>query len=568
MRILVLIAALASTVRCALGQDGDAMTDTIEESTTPQTPYKPPTPFNNQHTLMIPLVPHNGGVHYSMTVNVGEVYDFDLGKLRPTRVRSIIIDTASSDFAMFPIELQPEHSYDPFDANTTTTAKQISIVDSKGDTYKFSHQVTIDGYRKIFSNSHAFNDFVSLNTYRATVSSPPFELQVNGTIIYAENETTSYVNPQWPISHDFSNWSAYSGIFGLSHNLLAVLNSSFVSMMNKLVEMGAANVFSLDLRGGGVESSRLYMGGGPRIPSDKGYQMVWSERQPFDLSTLVHHTFPIFDLSVCGINMFGNFTSNYFAIIDTGGSCLGLPETFYEELFVWLGNAFLRDLDEVSKKPNWRPAVYLREDFPISSLPSITFKLSEDGPVFSIDLRRLVLPKRQVKVFQKVYEDDGFDLLHPMCIYNIELGGFDRIPGGTFRGNIQPPDLYSRKIVFGSLAVTALRTLVAFNLTSARVGLIHDPGIVPRIKGPACIDPDICVGGQTYFAPLNMCEDPSCDAYFLRALDRETMTCNTTIYAYLVGGVLLVLFVAVEVWTENSKATLKKRMNAVLERTP
>merc|ERR1712139_59843 len=86
-------------------------------------------------------------------------------------------------------------------------------------------------------------------------------------------------------------------------------------------------------------------------------------------------------------------------------------------------------------------------------------------------------------------------------------------------------DMMFSHIAFGSLAVSALYTVV--NLENGTIGLASKGDIAKESSDDFCTPPLKCISTmQTYYPPLNICEDPHCEEYVFMTLDAETRMCR------------------------------------------
>jgi len=86
-------------------------------------------------------------------------------------------------------------------------------------------------------------------------------------------------------------------------------------------------------------------------------------------------------------------------------------------------------------------------------------------------------------------------------------------------------DMTLSHIAFGSLAASALHTVV--DLKANKIGFApRTKDLAKEAKDDFCSADISCISPmQTYFPPLNICEDPQCSEYMLMVLDEETKMC-------------------------------------------
>lgn len=150
-------------------------------------------------------------------------------------------------------------------------------------------------------------------------------------------------------------WSRVGGILGAAYPGLAYeeqrdadnarRNSTFLRLLRRAVasagggggdggsnsnSSGAAGVFALDVEPG--RGGELHLGA--PAPSFAP-SMRWSEAYPLGPDGRTRHEFPMFHLSLCGNDLFSNYSSQWPALVDTGAACLTLPGEFFDMVMAW-----------------------------------------------------------------------------------------------------------------------------------------------------------------------------------------------------------------------------------------
>jgi hypothetical protein len=98
-------------------------------------------------------------------------------------------------------------------------------------------------------------------------------------------------------------------------------------------------------------------------------------------------------------------------------------------------------------------------------------------------------------------------------------------------------------ITFGSMVIAALYTVVD---ESRGIGL-KSVGSLSEGTDEYCAAKTSCISSmQTYFPPLNLCEDPQCSEYLLMTLDNETKMCTWTKVVPFCFGLLLFCLVGLD----------------------
>eukprot|EP00494_Astrolonche_serrata_P030563 UN30831 len=111
----------------------------------------------------------------------------------------------------------------------------------------------------------------------------------------------------------------------------------------------------------------------------------------FEESSKRYTRFDMFDLTLCDVYLFGEYSSRSPAMIDTGASCLGLPTEIFNVLFNWVPNECeFNGIDFA----NEGDVCYLPDDF-VGTLPPLKFRLTQDGPWLYMPLDTLIVPNRK-----------------------------------------------------------------------------------------------------------------------------------------------------------------------------
>lgn len=120
-------------------------------------------------------------------------------------------------------------------------------------------------------------------------------------------------------------------------------------------------------------------------PPTESYRdsLIWSDGPSSLLAG--YHSFHLYELSICGVNMFQNLTTSWHGLVDTGSSCLGLPAEFFDMVISWL--PMTCNLGRTDGLPH---ACYLQGDVRQKVLPTISFKLAAGGADLFINLGDLL----------------------------------------------------------------------------------------------------------------------------------------------------------------------------------
>lgn len=277
-------------------------------------------------------------------------------------------------------------------------------------------------------------------------AAPP---HVRGTVLTSARMS---VNDYPPRIQQLQN---VSGFFGMSYGYMAVgPNSTFAGLVYKWFAsnpsaprvLGFDFVRGLDTNEEGVRAvaahgnSTLQIGG---LLPDYEQSVVWSEVSA--LSPPLSYTRPIFNMAMCGVSVFANYSSNWPALVDTGAVCLSLPREFYDAVMAWLPARC-----DGSAKINGRCLVGTSAEHASSldtkKLPHLTFQLAETGGLVAIPIGELIVGSGAERTY---------------CI----------LPSsGSVSTTRVSMDTSRSRIVFGSLVVASMYTAV--NLESGRMGCV------------------------------------------------------------------------------------------------
>lgn len=101
------------------------------------------------------------------------------------------------------------------------------------------------------------------------------------------------------------------------------------------------------------------------------------------------HRFTIESLSLCGVDLFSNYTDSWNALVDTASSCLRLPAEFFDMVMSWIP-AECTD-ESVSSSSIPQRTCYLPAGAPLV-LPELVFSLGPNADVIHLPLIDLLLP--------------------------------------------------------------------------------------------------------------------------------------------------------------------------------
>ena len=304
-------------------------------------------------------------------------------------------------------------------------------------------------------------------------------------------------------------WADAAGVLGLSPQPRA-------SYPWEVYVAGFGSRFSLDLQPPG-RRSRLGLGAPNRSWAVGAPQ--WSSQQ----HSPAFHRLELVDLAVCGAALIGDRSSYWPALVDTGASCLGLPERLFDALFAWVAVANCTGPSSPTHRCILPPGV------PAASLPTLSFRLRQNAPQLQLPLEDLVLPARA----------DG---ARELCIL--------RLPKPTDAARPWPQP-WPQPIILGTQALLPFVTHFEMGEGRRRVGLAAKHAYAPAAARAAqrrasCAAKARCTGQQRYQASDNRCMQPSCKAFFME-LDADEGVCRYATSFRVVIALIIGIFGLVEI---------------------
>ena len=459
--------------------------------------------------LTLPLSRHNN--HYTVDMGIG---------VNKNDVLKLLLDTGSSDMVLMPYG-KYQTKYTPFllAEKKIRQGVQISGVSSSGEPL-WKHHLVVDERKKYFDKCIVVTDSIHFG-----------DVSIRGSMLFPQY---LHESPPPEFQVQVQNWTGFDGVIGIAYPTYALINSTLSALFaNNLTQ----KLFALELNWNeSKEMSYLHIGG---VPSKfKGKEILWSERQPLNKERLSHHGFPIYHLEMCGVDLFSNYSSHWFSIVDSGAVCLGLPDTFFDMVMAWIPSECLTEqVQDIDNTLATYVTCHVSDGALRHMLPDISFRLSEEGPKLSFSLADLLL------------KDNSF------CLS---------------RQATNSQNLYGKKIAFGSMIMSALRTkLVLFDMEKGSVGFIfaensNEKNALPTV----CATKPKCKGDQKYYAPLNICEDPNCDAYYFRTLDYSKRTCQIAISSQMFLLFMISGLVCMDIFIRQGRIGASIRLKRHMEGSP
>lgn len=252
----------------------------------------------------------------------------------------------------------------------------------------------------------------------------------------------------------------------------------------------------------------------------KAAKMLWSQpKQTGDLINDAMHEMLIYKPKVCGVDLLYNASSNWLTILDTSGPCLSFPPFLFDRLRTHIPVDCPFKQGDMSQGHLCSPA---QVDGQRVKLPSLSFQLedSREPMPSSIDLalERLVFRNSSGHELLCVARQDNNDITTPANM------------------------MYSyAHIAFGSMVASALN--IAVDMKNGSMGISPRGNPKAESSEVGCAKSPTCVGMQSFFPPMNVCEDPPCHNYLFMTVDQETKTCRWRSPIPMFFGLLLATLV-------------------------
>lgn len=537
------------------------------------------------------------GLHYVADLAIGSP---------PVLVRDVVVDTGSSDLVVL------EGANDGYYAQDSSTA--FDPAGPNGNS-SITHQLFVDARRLSFEGGRIVVDNIGASpagTDASPTAEPDWDVRPLGRPIsrssmllaqslrmmddtgflhHIENasglmglsygySTATHLNATWQGLLQAASSLSHLRIYGPGGILEEAMNqgegegnatagsdeSGFGAIVNddggmtvdfatyqRLVHAVARSTrlaFGLDLNEAG--NSSMQLGGFAARYVDS---LVWSERAVYDFPR--SYLFPMYQLRMCGVNVFSSTTAHWPVLIDTGAVCLTLPAEFYDSVMSWTP---ARCVDAESQGGlSTESRCYVPADVAARGLPVLSFSLQQD-----LDLNddaqptQLFLPLEELLLPPEPSDEEANagDLYY--CIMK-----------GPSASEVMTQYLSPERshIAFGTQVLHAL--YAAFDVEEQRVGLANKASVLDARSlsraNEQCADVAQCVGGQVYYADANACVSPDCEVYALQMLDVETQTCIVAPSWGVFGVVTMAVFAATSFWMHMRTAKLTR--DAVADRT-
>jgi hypothetical protein len=325
---------------------------------------------------------------------------------------------------------------------------------------------------------------------------PSFQDKAKLTLIFTGDSVTFFSTEE----NSLHNYSMIDGLFGIgleagaffsckSYNMIAC--TSIERIYQQIIAKNATNLYrngKLNMQIGINLSSESALDL-PAQVEDKS-QIQWAER--YSTMTRINHHLQMYNLQVCNVSIFGEYSSSWDAVIDTGSACLGLPTEFFTNLMAWIPS-------NCSFRSNRKTICYLPESFnDTNSLPVLSFALEDSREnTLHIPLKDLLLPV-------KLDRTDGL-YKRRWCIAELSSMQSPSIARDGFQ-----------KIIIGFQALKSFYTVLDW--AESRSGLLKLNSSDSNFNNVnfGCVRRNQCQENQKYDLHSNSCTKNVCSLYLFR----------------------------------------------------
>ena len=546
--------------------------------------------------LTVPL--EQVGLHWTVSLLVGNSNTSgpdppllpDFGSIR----MRFVVDTGSADLVYFNrSDCLPNMFYFstgalPFTQSTNcpgnnyVTSPSMEIVSGFGqDSNVFA--LLLDGESFIYTNDHLLigSNLITLGAKVLGTTQPEYYLSPDTLMWISSNNSIRVREANWgnadpsdPSSFKLVNdqvWERTDGMLGIAFASASVLafsqgraQSSFMQIVSNGDTTATEPIFSLDFGG-----SALHLGGVSELYRSR---LSWSSG-PVDLLA-GYHSFSVYHMTVCGVDMFQNLTSSWHGMVDTGSSCLGLPAEFFDMLISWM--PLHCNLGLYDNQPH---VCYITADIQNrNKLPTLSFRMADQGAEIFISLQDLLFQQQtlmRICVYRLGTMVGSVDaaLAPALCVLARVSNGGRRLCLAE-RNVLTPVCLFcvlwllvvllrsgpnrENPIVFGSLVLAQLYG--AFDMRSpSRVGFANRDATAKESR-VQCAARVLCTGMQVHYDPLNMCLRPPCEDYYFFDYDETQKVCKLNAGFHILCGVLIGTFVMLEMGLNEAVIFLSNKV--------
>mmetsp|Transcript_40927 Transcript_40927/g.99197 ORF Transcript_40927/g.99197 Transcript_40927/m.99197 type:complete len:504 (+) Transcript_40927:48-1559(+) len=314
-------------------------------------------------------------------------------------------------------------------------------------------------------------------------------------------------------------WADADGVLGASHSSLSTNPIELLLQPHGLM-------FALDLSPRGANGGTLLLGGTYALPTTAEEAastplpgVEWSEVQDRPR----YQQLELFEPAVCGASLLGKTSSHWSAIVDTGSSCLSLPDDVFDAMWGWVPANCTSDSPPSPGTTTIRRC-YLLPSMDATKLPVLSFRLEQHGRTLQLPLEELLLPPDQ----------NG---AREFCVRSTHRTAAD--------ASCPEACPSSSPILIGTMALQRFFAVFDMQSTRSRVGLAPKyPSLSSEelaVRKESCIQKSKCIGQQHYSAASNRCIQPDCKERYFQHLDEERGECDhvfpfKVLITLLIGG--------------------------------
>ncbi|EUD64931.1 hypothetical protein C922_04663 [Plasmodium inui San Antonio 1] len=282
--------------------------------------------------------------------------------------------------------------------------------------------------------------------------------------------------------------------------------------------------------------------------------IVWSEpRERGGIFSDSFMQFTLYNLEVCGNNIFGKYSSNWQGVIDLSSKCLVLPKMFWLSLMEYLpvnknDERCIPKRKEVNFDESTVPRMCSVEERK-RPLPVLKFYLSDndivsdnniggrsgmneapfgDSPPQTTAIQEVHIPLDNL-IISEEGPNDGY-----LCVLpDVHEGVSSENSGRTTKPLIK----------FGTYVINNLYVVV--DQENYRVGFANKRDY--HYTNERCTQRAKCIGDQFYEPALNICVDPDCSVWYFYTLNEETKKCQSISSGFYIFLLILLLLLLLDI---------------------
>lgn len=325
-------------------------------------------------------------------------------------------------------------------------------------------------------------------------------------------------------------WQLSNGDIGLSYCYSDSCNNN-LTPFQELVQDAVSNdsnlIFGLDFRSNNNDIPYIKYFDGMNNLINSSMQLGNVKKEFIDTlnwtaqsdQSPTYHQFFIENFLFCNNYQLGNYSMNWLVMVDTGSSCLTLPQEIYNNFIDWFNNN--TNYDNMYR------------------LPAFKFNLAIDqSSTFYLPLSDLVINQTSIE------EEKGA----PYVTINNTIYRLCILQGDAIKDDNN--DYYSNppSIIFGALTLQSI--YFAGDYTSKSIGLSNKLSTdyiyqIDNINNKyGCNEINSCGDDQVYIHSSNKCKDFSCNKYFFTISNRDTNECEYN-KSTMIGSLIFILLIII-----------------------